>query len=377
MGEAAPTRRAGFAWLCPRWLRRRWPTMVPLALVVAAGSAGAMVAFGSARSTATAYADYLRRAHVGDVVINPSLSSTDIDQVIRSLPNVEKITSDAMFAVTNDDGHPRPRRVVDQDHGPFVYVRGSSDGRYTTMDRPVVRSGRMPTGPREIAVTADAAAIVGVAIGDVVPLAFWQPGPTGIIGPTPEAYQAFLDETITPIDVERVTVVGLVSLAEEVLPDGLYPRATAIVSPDVAARYDCVPEVPPPGLTFRELAAALLPSDCATSYRYYSLKMTHGAADVKPALDDFVRRSAPLTERLRAITDAADYGDALPQYFLIPTETEPQLRRVERAVRPTVTALTVLGGTLAAVTVALAALGRGARAATLPRRANANGGNSG
>ena len=62
-------------------------------------------------------------------------------------------------------------------------------------------------------------------IGDVVPVAFWWACDlTGLCE---------YDEVVEPIGVEQLQVVGIGTLADEVLPDGLYPRGRMIVSPDV------------------------------------------------------------------------------------------------------------------------------------------------
>ena len=45
-----------------------------------------MLALGSAQRTSEAFDRYLERANVGDVVVNPSVSSTEVDSIIRSLP---------------------------------------------------------------------------------------------------------------------------------------------------------------------------------------------------------------------------------------------------------------------------------------------------
>ena len=349
------TMLGALAWLGGRWIRRRWLALLPLLLVVAVGTAAAMIALGAADRTRTAYPDYLQRAEVGDVVLNPSLSTNEIDEVIRNLPGVEAVTSSSLFSVTDDDGQPRTRQEVESSGSAFTFVIGSSDGRFLEMDRPAVQAGRMPTGASEAAITVDAAKALGLKVGDVMPLSFWQPGlPDGLAGEELERYGA---EEIEPIGVERVEIVGILLLPDEVLPDELYPRAKVIVSPDIAQRYECLPSPPPPGRTFREFVDALLPSDCAASYRYYSLAFTDGAAGVTPALDAFLRTSAELNARLADISDlrAVD-GTEPPQYFLIPTETAQEARRVDRAVRPAVTALWMLGGAVALVTVGLAAL---------------------
>jgi len=49
-----------------------------MVLVVTLGATGTLVAAGAADRTAKTYPEYLERARVGDVVINPSLLTTDI-----------------------------------------------------------------------------------------------------------------------------------------------------------------------------------------------------------------------------------------------------------------------------------------------------------
>jgi hypothetical protein len=329
---------------------------LPLLLVVLVGTTGTILALGTAQRMSEAFDRYLERANVGDVVVNPSVSSTEVDAVIRSLPGVTEVTTESLFMVTNDDGAPRPRRVVDQgdvESGTVAGVFGSHDGRYRDMDRPVVQAGRLPTGPSEVALSATAAEAEGLELGDVAPMAFWRLL-TGD-GLSPEAAEGFDDEVIAPVGVEHVELVGLITLPGEVLPNELYPRQRAIVSPDIARRYDCLPPPPDPSLSLAENIERNQPPGCAVSYRYYSLSFADGPAGVKPALEEFVRRVRPLNEKLATIRDTSGRGSEPPEYFLIATETEPERRRVERAIRPTVTALGVLAAAAATVTLVLAA----------------------
>ncbi|MGI9028505.1 MAG: hypothetical protein ACR2HP_00745 [Ilumatobacteraceae bacterium] len=156
----------GVGWLSTRWLRRRWPAMIPIALIVAAGTTGTAIALSTAERTADAYDDYRRRSEVGDVVINPDTNTAQIDEVIRTLPGVERVTMDPYFVTTLDDGRPRPRAEVGYVGGSEIIVHGSSDGRYTEMDRPAVQSGRMPANAIEAAITVDTAVSQGLGIGD-------------------------------------------------------------------------------------------------------------------------------------------------------------------------------------------------------------------
>ena len=161
-GGQAARRWSGTWWLTSHWLRRRWLAVVPAALVLAVGTVGAALAFSTAQRTSSAYEDYLDRADVGDLVINASRNTREIDEAIRTLPGVEQVTSDALYFVSGDEGEPRRRDSVEEGTE-FVAPRGSADGRYLDMDRPIVQSGRLPTGPNEAAVTVEMAERFGIA----------------------------------------------------------------------------------------------------------------------------------------------------------------------------------------------------------------------
>ena len=201
------------------------------------------------RRRPTAYRRYLERANVGDVVLNPSVKTTEVDAVIRDLPGVVEVTTDTFFTVTDDDGRPRKLSEFD-DAGVGPHVR--LPRRPLHGDGPARRRGRTAADrcSSEVGVNQATADAEGLAIGDVVPLAFW---PSVLDdGLTPQQVEDLQDEVFAPIGVEQVEVVGIVTMADEVLPDDLYPRQRAILSPDIAAKYDCVPPAPDPTLTLDE-----------------------------------------------------------------------------------------------------------------------------
>ncbi len=329
--------------------------MVPLAVVLAVGVTGTMLALAASQRTADAYGAYQRRADIGDVVINPSWATREIDSVIRSLPGVEQVTVSALLTISPDDGAPRPRAAVDDpDSIPILgAVVGSPDGGYVDMDRPIVVEGRLPTGPDEMVMTAALAEVVGgLEVGDTTPMAFWE----GVLleSAVEGDYEAYLAEEVQTVGVEQVELVGIVTMPDEVLPDDLYERGVAILSADLAARYTCpLLDVQVASVTYDEMIAALTETPCASNYLLYSLSMTDGAADVRPALDEYVRRAAALSPQA---TDAAEEGIEVPAYELFSTETARTSDRVAQAIGPTVTALAVLGAALAAVTIVLACL---------------------
>jgi hypothetical protein len=315
---------------------------VLLAVVTAIGGTATLVALGASVRTSDAYARHLDEEEVGDVVINPALATTDSDALLRSLPGVRRVTHVNMFAaLIDDDGAPRAREDFVADPR-TVLVRGSIDGRHRVMDRPVVVHGRLPTGEHEALVTVDLADERDLEVGDPLTVSFWH-GAIDLVG--------LPDDVVEPLGVEHLTVVGIVTMSDEVLPDALFPRGQVIVSPQVAERYSCLPEVPPGDPTFEELVAVLLPEDCSVLYPYYSLDVAGGARGLDAALDAFVADASALNADLpSALLDDGAF------YSLIATTTAQEQARVERSVQPIVTALAGLGIGAAAITVLVAGL---------------------
>jgi hypothetical protein len=314
--------------------------MVPLALIVALGGGGALVALGAATRTAGAYDEYLERAGIGDVVINPSLNTKAIDRAIRNLPGVRAVTSDDLLLTISDEaGGTRVAAAGSTVAGNLVQIRSSADGRYTDLDRPILVAGRLPTGRREALVNEDLAAAGDLDLGDVVTLPF---------GSTRDDLVGVVTE---PIGVEQVTVVGIGTFFDEVLDDPMYPHEVMIVSPDVARRYTCTPPAPPPDATLDEAIEIVAPPDCATSYRYYSLSLEDGSEGVSAVLDAAQAAASELTDELPPAVRDEGAG-----YFVIAATTEDIAEQVDRAIRPTVTALAALGIAAGLVTAVVAAL---------------------
>ena len=133
------------------------------------------------------------------------------------------------------------------------------------------------------------------------------------------------------------------------LPDGLYPRARILVSPDIIRRFTCPLVEVPAGASVAEIVDAVLPEGCARSYQYYSLRLRDGRAGVAAAEAAFVERAAELNQDL-------PHEERSPGYFLIATTTDQDRAQVARSVQPTTSALAVLGVAAAVLTLVLAGL---------------------
>jgi ABC-type lipoprotein release transport system permease subunit len=333
--------RAATAWLTRRWLRRRWLSLVPLALIVTVGGAGTLIALGAAQRTDTAYARYLTRADVGDITVNPGIQTTAIDAAIRDLPGITGITRDVDFHATIDGGVDTLDAWSESMLHTGLQISSMLDGAHVEMDRPVIRQGRMPTGSAEVLVNVELADKHRIEVGDPVRITFRQ-----------ALDMMYWSGSERPaVGTEELSVVGIGVFPNEPLPDEVYPRMRALVSRDVAERYDCLEAIPPGDPTALEVAEALFPEGCSTVYSRYSLAFGGGEAATTAAQRAFLAAADELNQAWPAAGIEEGFG-----YFLAGDTTAEMASRVERSTRPTVASLMVLGVFAGAITLVLAGL---------------------
>jgi hypothetical protein len=150
-----------------------------------------------------------------------------------------------------------------------VPVLGSLDGEFLDQDRLATGEGRTPdpNRPDEVVMTSSAAKILGVHVGQVVPLGFYTNA------------QAQLPHFGTPSVVPRLRVrarlVGIVVLNNQVIQD------------DIDRAYGFMILTP---ALIRE-ASAIEPS--AVSAVEYALQLDHGSRDVSAVEKEFIRAIPP------------------------------------------------------------------------------------
>jgi hypothetical protein len=321
---------------------RRW-SLAGLAVLVAFGLGVSLAAFAVAARTDRAYDRYLRDAEVGELAVNPSLSTARAAEIIGGTRGVREVATDDVLTATLDDGRPRTQAEVDS---AFVQVRVSMDGRYVRQDRPVIIEGRMIRDGAEAFLSREAAEEFDLEVGDPVPLAFWFPSfNTPGIG-------AAQDDVVEALGRTEATVVGIGVFADEVLEDHLYPRTRVVVTPEVGRPFTCVigDLATMKGDSIAELAAAV-PRDCSLSYRYFSLRVDGGTRGAAAVADALVAAFNKENERLPPAAREADIG-----YTLIATFAQDQRTALARASAPGVTALRLFGLAAGVATVVLALL---------------------
>jgi hypothetical protein len=314
-----------------------------IAVLLALGIGVSVTGFAIAARTDRAYDRYLHAAEVGDLVVNPSLSTARAAEIIGASRGVRSVATDDVLTATIDDGAPRTQSEVDSN---FVQVRVSMDGRYVDQDRPVITTGRMLRRGDEAVVSREAAKAFDLEVGDRMPIAFWRPSyNTPGIG-------AEQDDLVEPLGRVDATVVGIAAFPDEVLEDRLYPRARVVVTRELGAPFTCViGDLTAIEADSAEGLAAAVPRDCSLAYRYFSLRVEGGARRAPAVAEELVSAFNKENERLPTVAREADIG-----YLLIPTFAQDQRTALARARAPGVTALRFFGLAAGAATVALALL---------------------
>ena len=338
-------------------LRQRRASYVALALVVALGGGTAMGAAIAAHRTDRAYPDYVTRAKVARLGVNPSLSSAAMADAMRKFDGVREMHSDALMLASIGASGPHTLTELtsnNDNNDQWLQVLGSPDGRFIDVDRPVVTSGRLPEGNHELFINEEERSVLealrghSLAVGDSLDLSFWWGG-LGLPSQDP-------NEVVAPIGVESLRISGFGHLPDEVLPDELYPRQRLIVSADVARKYSCVGDYNA-GMTDDEAAAAAFPKQCSQQYWFYTFQL-----DGAPGRVDSIRQQfAAAADRLTPDLPPFIAGQA--QYYYISQDRAVVDDAVQRATRPAVTALTVFAilafaATLVIFGIALARMSR-------------------
>ncbi|MET0903436.1 MAG: hypothetical protein ABWZ52_09365 [Acidimicrobiales bacterium] len=336
----------GTGLLAGRALRGgRW-SLVGLALVTALGGGAAIGGAVAAHRTDHAYGEYIEDAEVAELVVNTSVRTKAMDEAIRGFDGVESVRMNTLLLASVSVTEPTPL-AEGADKDPWLQTLGSVDGRFIDVDRPAVHQGRVPSGTREVFVSEDyreeLERIQGRAldVGDEIDVGFFWGGLFDADDP---------NEVIEPLGVEALRISGFGVLADEVLPDELYPRQRLVISPDVTARYYCLPELTS-DMSYEEAFAASLPEHCSAQYDYYSLNVRGGAAGVRSIRDQFEAAAARLDDDL-----PSEFAENGIGYFYISQERADLDEAVRETTRPAVTALVAFTVVAVLATVTIAGL---------------------
>jgi hypothetical protein len=290
----------------------RWGGYLSVVLLIGLVGGVAMGAVAGARRTQSSFPTFLASTNpsnlsLGTALYNPEIGyntgyNESLVQRIARLPDVDTVKS---YAGLN--AYPLPHK----DANVNVSALGSVDGQYFTQDRVTVITGRMPTAPNEMVMTAKAAEQLDLQVGDVVPFGFFtnaQLNSASSTAPTPHLRIV-------------MRLVGIVAFNDEVVQDDVDKEGSQ-------------PALFTPALTRRLL-------QCCTGYSFSYLQLrggNHELGTVEAEIQRIFPRSLPFDPHAMSIVET----------------------KAERAIKPETLALGVFGGiaALAALLIAAQMIGR-------------------
>jgi hypothetical protein len=310
--------------------RRRRGGYVTIAVLVGLLGGLAMGSIAAARRTQSSFPVYLASTNPSDLSLptanwqpgspNSAGSDLSIARILARLPHVKKVENEFNINAQplGRNGFPLPPPPGTQALGISILSNeGSTDGELSDQDRVTVVQGRAadPKRADEIVVSSVVAQVLGVHVGDVVPVGFYTNPQTNM--PGYGTGTEFKTKAHLTMDMK---LVGIVAFNNQVVADSLDATGTAEI-------------VYTPALTRRLVSCCIVGT---TS----SLRLDHGSRD------------AGVVEK----EIAAFAGPGGPPYF----QLAPSTAVAERAIKPESIALGVFGGiaALAALLIAGLAIGR-------------------
>jgi hypothetical protein len=248
------------AWYrCAVTFRRRWPGYLAIVLLLGLVGGLAMGSIAGARRTQSSYPTFLARTNPSDVTVaifNPANGGgpgPPLRSKMARLAGVKRVrdfVTPTLVPLTAG-GAPRLNTLS------LVSTVGSLDGEFSDQDGLTAASGRLadPKKADEFTMTASAARLLGVRVGQVVPLGFYVPEQMGLPG--------FGTSKVAPRLEVQAKLVGIVTLDNQVVQD------------DIDRAYGFVIVTP---ALIRE-AVAVSPAAGATEG--YELQLYHGSRDVR------------------------------------------------------------------------------------------------
>ncbi|HVB71606.1 MAG TPA: FtsX-like permease family protein [Acidimicrobiales bacterium] len=209
--------------------RHRWTGYLGIVLVAGLIGGVAMAAVAGARRTQSSFSVFLAATHPSDLAVltglfHPEPSGYDPGLISRiaHLPYVERVRSQAGYAVSlvGPKGYVLPSSQ--RQGAPRITLNSSVDGLYYGMDRLVVLSGRLPN-PRsrtEVALTPDEATQMGLKVGSTFRL--------GVVGNVQSTQSC---QKCKPLFHTTLKVVGLATTSGNIVVDDNDRTPTIFASP--------------------------------------------------------------------------------------------------------------------------------------------------
>jgi len=244
-------------------LRRRRAGYLGLVLVIGLTGGVALGAAAAARRTESSFPVFLASTNPSDLTVQYSQAGTPASlppfaRVVASLPPVRHAESafEPVGDVLGPNGAPLPASIAASITMAFV---ASVDGLYFDQDRVGVLAGRManPASRDEVMMNARAASLLGLRVGELVPIGFYTDAQAGSPG--------YGTARLRPVVRIEARITGLVEFNDELVQDDAdRPQGDVLFTP--------------------ALAKTLLAEGASSGISWYGLKLAGGAGGV-PAIE--------------------------------------------------------------------------------------------
>lgn len=255
--------------LRPAWyrltvtLRRRWAGYLGLVLIIGLTGGVALGAAAAARRTESSFPVFLASTNPSDLTVqysqaNASAGLSPFARVVADLPLVRHAESavEPVADVLGPDGAPLPASIA---ASITVASVASVDGLYFDQDRVGVLAGRMadPASRNEVMMNARAASLLGLRVGELVPIGFYTDAQAGSPG--------YGTARVRPVVRIEARITGLVEFNDELVQDDTdRPQGDLLFTP--------------------ALTKTLLAAGTSSGISWYGLKLDGGAGSV-PAVE--------------------------------------------------------------------------------------------
>jgi len=255
--------------LRPAWyrltvtLRRRWAGYLGLVLVIGLTGGVALGAAAAARRTESSFPVFLASTNPSDLTVQYSQASASAGlppfaRVVTGLPQVRHAESavEAVADVLGPGGAPLPASIA---ASLTVASVASVDGLYFDQDRVGILAGRManPASRDEIMMNARAASLLGLRVGEQVPVGFYTDAQAGSPG--------YGTARVRPVVRIEARITGLAEFNDELVQDDAdRPQGDLLFTP--------------------ALTKTLLAAGTSSGISWYGLKLDGGAGSI-PAVE--------------------------------------------------------------------------------------------
>ena len=243
-------------------LRRRWAGYLGLVLIIGLTGGVALGAAAAARRTESSFPVFLASTNPSDLTVQyVGEYAGDLPpfaRVVAGLPLLRHAESavEPVADVLGPGGAPTPASIA---ASLGVASVASVDGLYFDQDRVAVLAGRMadPASPDQVMMNARAASLLGLRVGELVPIGFYTDAQAGSPG--------YGTARVRPVVRIEARITGLVEFNDELVQDDTdRPQGDLLFTP--------------------ALTKTLLAAGTSSGISWYGLKLDGGAGSV-PAVE--------------------------------------------------------------------------------------------